>query len=224
MSLVWMFDATTSQCTIGDAVKDCGYHDPDEVAVLTPSSHSQRVVAQAGVHTIHSLKGTAADSRRVLPMDETDNANQLTKIVIDGESAKTIKNELREWGVHATVYGDLTSVCRDLQDDLDIPFSMRSDALFHSRRQHEATIHTLAELISNGVEVKLGSSFVRLGELKTGRVKKSKGGDASVAFGGVVTEKLLNEINLPLKATYGESHSFKQLLELARGPKRPGKG
>jgi hypothetical protein len=55
-------------------------------------------------------------------MNETRDADYLTAIAIDPQQAIDIKKELRDMGIHAaTVYGDLNSVCKEIQNDLGIP-------------------------------------------------------------------------------------------------------
>jgi hypothetical protein len=52
-------------------------------------------------------------------MNEGDDANQLSLIPLHPSKSQPIKKELRDMGIHAaTVYGDLTSICREMQDEL----------------------------------------------------------------------------------------------------------
>jgi hypothetical protein len=54
-------------------------------------------------------------------MNEAEDAAFLTVIAIEPQRARAIKRELRYMGIHsATVYGDLTSVCREIHDDLEL--------------------------------------------------------------------------------------------------------
>jgi len=127
---VWLYYATDIQLTDGRGLnRQVGVQDRKSTVILQPSRHSQRVVAQAGWHTVHSLTATEDPAARVPPMNESEDAKCLTSIMIEPTKARDIKHELRNMGIHsATVYGDLTSVCREIQDDLGIPTGMRRDA------------------------------------------------------------------------------------------------
>jgi hypothetical protein len=124
--VVIIFDAHHEQVIAGRLLtRDAFIHDQDKTILLQPALHSQRVVAQAGWHTVHSVD--RRDGKGLRSMNETD-ANRLTTILIAPSAAVDIKKELRAMGVHAaTVYGDLASVCREIEDDLGIPPSMRRD-------------------------------------------------------------------------------------------------
>lgn len=124
--VVIIFDAHHEQVIAGRLLnKDAFIHDQDKTILLQPALHSQRVVAQAGWHTVHSVD--RGDGKGLRSMNETD-ANRLTTILIAAHAAVGIKKELRAMGIHAaTVYGDLASVCREIEDDLGIPPSMRRD-------------------------------------------------------------------------------------------------
>jgi hypothetical protein len=124
---VWMYDVSLEQLDSGNGLnRQAGIQDQKATVVLNPSSHSQRVVAQAGWHTIHSPTEGEDQAVVVQPMNEGADAKRLTVLSIEPKKAKDIKLELRTMGIHSTtVYGDLTSVCREIQDDLEIPSGMR---------------------------------------------------------------------------------------------------
>ena len=63
-------------------------------------------------------------------------------------------------GIHAaTVYGDLTSVCKEIQDELDVPFSMRRQDKHLVKRQHIAQVDVVALLLLNGKHLKPGDTY-----------------------------------------------------------------
>ena len=109
--VVWMFDPSIIQVK-GEHYLRSGIEITDAV-VVCPHSHSQRVVAQAGIHTFHPDKRPLNE----YPLDKC----RLNKLVINPDRAANIKEELRDMGIHcATVYGDLNSVCREIVDELQI--------------------------------------------------------------------------------------------------------
>jgi hypothetical protein len=65
----------------------------------------------------------------VEPMNSLkDDSERLTILAIDPQRTKDIRIDLRDMGIHsATVYGDLSSVCREIENDLAIPLSMKPD-------------------------------------------------------------------------------------------------
>ncbi|MGD0499204.1 MAG: hypothetical protein ABSC23_12300 [Bryobacteraceae bacterium] len=82
-----------------------------------PTRHSQRVVAQAGWHTVHRL-GADEDEVIVEPMTTSLDSERLAVVEIDPQRALEIRIELREMGIHSgTVYGDLSSICREIEYD-----------------------------------------------------------------------------------------------------------
>jgi hypothetical protein len=65
-----------------------------------------------------------SDAGFVLPAEpmQASESEVLTVLRIKPTQAQTIKLELRTMGIHsATVYGDLTSVCREIESDLTVP-------------------------------------------------------------------------------------------------------
>ena len=163
---VWIHDASQEQVEDGKILNlQAGIKEGNSTTILNPSRHSQRVVAQAGLHTVHRLDGTGDGNLAVRAMNETEDANRLTLITIAPQKAKHIKHELKSMGIHgATVYGDLTSVCREIQDDLEIPFGMRRDGQYWVKRQHEMQVHVLATLLVNGLELVVGTPYLCLYE------------------------------------------------------------
>jgi hypothetical protein len=137
--IVWIYDATKGQLELGRSCKsDQTGLDPAAIVVVNPIPHSHRVAAQAGWHTLHSLTLGRSSTGTLRPMYESEQPNRLEAITIETQMARSIKLELRDMGIHAaTVYGDLTSVCREIQDDLQIPASMRREAKIpHSGPSH----------------------------------------------------------------------------------------
>lgn len=128
--VVWIYDGTETQLTLGRACKRAqGQLDPAPIVIVQPAPHSHRVVAQAGWHTVHSLTLGMRQTGTMRPMYEIEQPTRLAAIPIEPQKARSIKQELWHMGIHAaTVYGDLTSVCREIQDDLEIPYEMRREA------------------------------------------------------------------------------------------------
>lgn len=159
---VWIYDADSKEISDGDTLKflpdlDTVYEYRKQtqvgpIAILDPSRHSQRIVAQAGVHTVHLT--TDPGKFRAQPMNEIAGcAQRLIEVLVDQKSAWNIRSELREMGVHgATVYGDLSSVCRELEDDLNLPVSMRRRKQAWVSRPIELTMMDYA-LILRGLDV-----------------------------------------------------------------------
>ena len=79
---------------------------------MHPLSHSLRVTAQAGWHTVHALYGTP-DEPIARPLDDMDyHTGQLRTLSIHAGSCDVIRDQLGDMGIHhATVYGDFQSVC-----------------------------------------------------------------------------------------------------------------
>jgi hypothetical protein len=158
---VWIYNATEHQLKAGLYLKE-GSQSPELTTLVQPGRHSQRVTAQAGWHTVHELD----ENQQILPMNETDfHSGRLTNISVNRDQAKTIRAELKDMGIdHATVYGDLTSVCRAIQDDLEIPASMRLQSEQLLKRQDFYEAHVLALLLINGLRPKVGEQFSYMSE------------------------------------------------------------
>lgn len=153
---VWMYDATDHQLKGGLHLKE-NSKTSELITVMQPGNHSQRVTAQAGWHTVHRLD----ENHGIVPMNKMDfHQERLTKIPVYNGKATTIRDELKEMGIHhATVYGDLGSVCRAIQDDFQIPLSMRLSAKYWARRQDAFECHILAHLLMNGLSFKIDDRF-----------------------------------------------------------------
>ena len=112
---VYLYDATLEQINVGMQLRHAKTR-PDWVTtvIYQPVGHSQRVMAQAGMHTVHSLL-----EGRVCPMEELfDDSERLVKIPVDPAQAGAIRRELRSMGIRgATVYGELGSVCKEILDE-----------------------------------------------------------------------------------------------------------
>jgi hypothetical protein len=126
--VVWLFDATWDHAMDARQLDDeLGIQDHDKTLLIQPAPHSHRVVAQAGWHTVHSLG--RHNGRGIRAMNDDEDAARLTCIAIDSDMWKFIKDELRSMGIHAaTVYGDLNSVCREIENDTAFPLCLRGTA------------------------------------------------------------------------------------------------
>lgn len=125
---VWIYDGTREQHIWGTAwnQEDDTTPDSQKIVIINPIPHSHRVVAQAGWHTVHPFD---FDNQEAIPLERSSESARLETVAVAPQSAKGIKAELRDMGIHAaTVYGDLTSVCKEIQDDLEIPSGMRRDS------------------------------------------------------------------------------------------------
>ena len=91
--------------------------------------HSQRAVAQAGWHTLHSFRGLNEDGLTAEPMNcLKDDSERLSVLGIEAQSAKKLRIELRDMGIHsATVHCDLASVCREIERDFGEPHSVKRE-------------------------------------------------------------------------------------------------
>jgi len=92
--------------------------------IMRPVSHSSRVALQAGWHTVHAIhKSTPAASEMVVPLEDMPPHDKLIiPVRIEPFAVSTIRKDLAEnMGIrHATVYGDLQSLCRSIQRDLGL--------------------------------------------------------------------------------------------------------
>lgn len=102
-------------------------HDPNDspfeilhTRIVQPVSHSARVAMQAGWHTVHAIHTTVQGVEMVVALEHMEpHSKRMSRIDIDPVAAPTIRKELSGMGIrHATVYGDLQSVCRSIQRDL----------------------------------------------------------------------------------------------------------
>jgi hypothetical protein len=119
---VYIYDATLDQLNKGRRLNgEAGIQDREDTLVLSPTPHSQRVVAQAGYHTVHSLLRNDGGVRVQSLENSPGDCKRLTLVTIEPTKAHNIRWELQDMGIHAaTVFGDLASVCREIQDDLQI--------------------------------------------------------------------------------------------------------
>jgi hypothetical protein len=141
---VWMFCVAAKQL--------------DDAIVIQPGSHSHRVAAQAGWHTVHRLDASGG----IQPLDKTDSISErLIKIVLERRAAQAIRSELKEMGInHATVYADLASVCREIEIDLQIPVDNMREASSHGVQHEIQQAYVLAHMLRNGQKYKVGDSFL----------------------------------------------------------------
>ena len=166
-STVWIFDANQDQldgAKLPNLTARAG--SPEFLAVVRPKWHSQRVAAQVGWHTFHRILQDG-ENLQVLAMNNVEpHCQRLTRLSIDQTKASAIRGELKEIGIHhATVYGDLTSVCKAIQDELDVPVAMRREAAYWRKRQSEYETHVLALLLINGKALTVGDWFEWVYEL-----------------------------------------------------------
>jgi len=123
--IVWIFDPPNNQVNAARTLfQQDGIYDQDKTVAIRPALHSHRIVAQAGWHTVHSLG--RHNKRGIREMNDSEDASHLTAITVVPKMAKVIKDELRELAIHAaTVYGDVSSVCREIQNDTVLSCSVR---------------------------------------------------------------------------------------------------
>jgi FRG domain len=122
--MVYIYDATLEQLNAGLKLhQDQDVTEPPTTLLFNPRSHSHRVVAQSGMHTLHRIPDNG-----VQPLESSDDdCRRLTLIPIDSYKAGTIRWALRDMGIHsATVYGDLGSVCKEIHDGYDLLTSQQA--------------------------------------------------------------------------------------------------
>lgn len=145
--LVWVYNASAYQITNGKDLNipesDPKVGEMDDVewgfsstfSVFKPNLHSPRVAFQAGWHTSHWMRFDPSNHKIwiVEPFEKTENKHSLARCMIDPHKVITLRKELRDIGIHAaTVFGDVSSICKEIQDDLMIPAVMRTEGLAQS--------------------------------------------------------------------------------------------
>lgn len=154
--------------------------------VVEPTRHSLRVAAQAGWHTWHPIYEKDRSFFAQSMNDTEDDSVRLVLVAINPTKILHIRDELKNMGIHsATVYGDLTSVCREIQDDLNVPPSMRPDAAYWAKKQHDAEVHVAALLLVNGMPLKAGERYHWMYE------PNERG--SSTGCNGPISQQILNE-------------------------------
>jgi hypothetical protein len=85
--------------------------------VFQPSWHSVRVALQAGWHTAHAIDVRKDGRKYMRPLDEMEiHKKRLRVIPIDPGSVQDLRDSLADMGIkHASVYGDLESVCASIK-------------------------------------------------------------------------------------------------------------
>lgn len=158
--VVWLYDVLEDQLPIRQNYDlENAPYEHDRVVAFQPSFHSPRVAAQAGWHTIHWLRRLQNDSMESESLEVID-SDRVAQCHIDRTSAGNIREELRSIGIHATtVFGDLGSICREIEDECDLPPAMRRDASYWSERQQQMKRHILAMLFLNGAKRSAGQYF-----------------------------------------------------------------
>ncbi len=91
----------------------------EQTQILQPSWHSARVAMQAGWHTVHRFHKQNG-REEVIPLTKMDfHDRHMAKIQLDAKSAPELRKQLADMGIrHATVYGDLQSVCASIRTSL----------------------------------------------------------------------------------------------------------
>ena len=85
--------------------------------VVQPSWHSVRVALQAGGHTAHAIYVRRDGRKYMRPLDEMEIHRQRLRVIpIDPGSVQDLRDSLADMGIkHASVYGDLESVCTSIK-------------------------------------------------------------------------------------------------------------
>jgi hypothetical protein len=87
--------------------------EPNRLQIIQPARHGHRVVAQASWHTYRQSRNSKVEML-VKPS---------ATIQISPSHVFPIRFELKAMGIEAaTVYGDLTSICREIESDLELKF------------------------------------------------------------------------------------------------------
>lgn len=117
---VYIYRTKTGQ-TIKEEQKreaDCSPFNQTKTVIIQPVRHSLRIAMQAGWHTVHRVhKGN-----QFIPLQELGfHDGRIAVIHVAANKTTRIRRELELMGIkHATVYGDLQSVCLSIQNDLGI--------------------------------------------------------------------------------------------------------
>ena len=97
---------------------ECSPFNRTKTVIVKPVRHSLRIAMQAGWHTVHRIH--EGDQFTAL-QDMKFHDGRITVIHVSPKRTKSIRHELALMGIrHATVYGDLQSVCLSIQNDLGI--------------------------------------------------------------------------------------------------------
>jgi hypothetical protein len=93
-----------------------------QTRIFQPSWHSVRVAMQAGWHTIHRVHPKKNGGQRVLALEKMRfHKERIKKILIAPAAATKLRLELADMGIkHATIYGDLRSVCDSIGSSFDL--------------------------------------------------------------------------------------------------------
>jgi hypothetical protein len=118
---VYIYHAKEKQIVNEDDKQTARPFDIEQTKIFQPMGHSPRVAMQAGWHTVHRIHGTG-DKSRFLPLEDMEfHQQRLDKVQIEPTALEPLRNELREMGIHhATVYGDLHTVCVSIARELGI--------------------------------------------------------------------------------------------------------
>lgn len=115
--VVYVYHAHESQIVLhADKRKESPF-DIEKTRIFQPSWHSLRVAMQAGWHTVHRIHRTNNGREKVIPLTDMEwHEGRTEKIQIDPAYVVTIRRELADMGIkHATIFGDLQSVCRSIR-------------------------------------------------------------------------------------------------------------
>jgi FRG domain len=115
--MLWVYRAEQTQI-VTRADKD--NLDPFELTTtkfFQPTWHSIRVAMQSGWHTVHKFYTSPDGQEEVRPLEVMQRHDKrMQKLVIDSNSAQRLRRQLTDMGItHASVYGDLQSVCTSIR-------------------------------------------------------------------------------------------------------------
>lgn len=119
--IVYIYHGQENQIIPPEDRRKSSPFDIDKTQIFQPSWHSIRVAMQAGWHTVHHIYGEKGKEAFRPLQDMKFHGKRTIEISIDLERAAHIRSELAEMGIkHATIYGDLQSVCMSIQSSLGV--------------------------------------------------------------------------------------------------------
>ncbi len=118
--VVYVYHASKSQIVTQEEKQNPPF-EIEKTRVLKPSAHSLRLAMQAGWHTVHRFHGKG-EKARFLPLASMEyHEEKTTSLPVDRDRTKSLRKELDGMGInHATVYGDLQSVCSSIGREFGI--------------------------------------------------------------------------------------------------------
>lgn len=120
--VVYVYHAQKNQIVLHEQKRDERPFKIEKTRIFQPSWHSIRVAMQAGWHTVHRIHRGNEGRDKVIPLTDMEwHEGRTMKITIESASAAKLRRELGDMGIkHATVYGDLQSVCGSIRQDVGI--------------------------------------------------------------------------------------------------------